>query len=162
MHSGNKQNDFFSVKKNCLVTVPSLTNLGFTLEEFIKLSEKLLYEEGFNYILTRALNQDPLENFFSAIRSHGVRHVSPDVTHFETSFKALLINNFLTAHSPNANCNAYFSVGALSNLKEFLKRQPHQDDVNAVELTNISIPQVHKQSKIAKCTLVYITGYRKF
>lgn len=55
---------YFSRKKQCLVTVPSLKNLIFTIKGFMRLTTKLLHEYQFKYILTRAFNQDPLEKFF--------------------------------------------------------------------------------------------------
>ncbi|KAJ8915290.1 hypothetical protein NQ315_014798, partial [Exocentrus adspersus] len=73
---------FYSVQKQSLVTVPSLKNLIHTLKGFIYLKHVLLNKYNFKFILTRFFNQDPLENFFSYIRSHGVRNVSPGPTHF--------------------------------------------------------------------------------
>lgn len=34
-------------------------------------------EKSFKYLCLRRINQDPLENFFGRIRSHGVRNVNP-------------------------------------------------------------------------------------
>lgn len=158
-----KKMKYFSHRKNSFVTVPSLVNLIRTIEGFVYICKYLLYTQNFNYILTRAFNQDALENFFGAIRSHGVRHVSPDASHFETSFKALVINNFMTSHSPNANCMKDFSVGALNNLKQFLEKISDQsEDINTGEPSQISLPadvQLHKRTKIAACVYVYIAGY---
>lgn len=55
-------------------------------------------------IVMRNLNQDPLENFFSCIRSNGVRNVNPTCLQFSNAFKTLLINNFDSPHSISANC----------------------------------------------------------
>ena len=91
-----------------------------TLRGFIELKHKLREHENFEYFLPRAFNQDALENFFGAIRSYGVRNVSPDVNHFVHSFKSLIITNFLSVHSPGSNCQKDFSAGVLDSLEFFV------------------------------------------
>lgn len=59
---------------------------------------------NFDSLLTRNLNQDPIENFFGNIRSYGVRNVAPNCIAFEGAFKVLLLNNFSSPHSLQANC----------------------------------------------------------
>ena len=71
-------------------------------------------------MMPRSFNQDPVENFFSSIRSHGVRNNNPTCSSFESSTKSLIINNLVSAHSVGANCESDESVGMLSNLKSFL------------------------------------------
>lgn len=57
----------------------------------------------------RHLNQDPIENFFGAIRSHGCRNTNPTPEKFEGAFTTLLINNFSSVHTPaGANCEKDF------------------------------------------------------
>ncbi|KAJ8910365.1 hypothetical protein NQ315_007476, partial [Exocentrus adspersus] len=105
---------FFSLEKNCFVTVPSVKNLIHTVEGFIYLKSILLSKFKLKFILTRFFNQDPLENFFSYIRSHNARNVSPGVSHFISSFKSLLITNFMAYHSRFSNCEKDESSQLLS------------------------------------------------
>lgn len=84
---------FWNASEKKFVTVPSLKNLIKSLQAFIDLKKVML--KKMTYILPRAFNQDCLENFFGNIRAHGVRNISPDVSHFITSFKSLLLNNFI-------------------------------------------------------------------
>ncbi|XP_074026877.1 uncharacterized protein [Leptinotarsa decemlineata] len=91
---------YFSLQKNKFILPPTLKNLHFTLRGFLYLKNILLTKFDFKYILTAAFNQDALENFFSYIRNHGVTNTKPDVSHFISSFKTLLANNFMSAHSP--------------------------------------------------------------
>lgn len=113
--------------------------------------------------MARHFNQDPLENFFGAIRSHGCRNVSPTPDGFEIAFASLLISN-ITTHSPGANCEQdscstlFKSMRAL--FKTSLKASEHQDiDLSYME-HNIFIEYDSKKNdprKIAQ--LEYVTGY---
>ncbi|XP_045481781.1 uncharacterized protein LOC123685934 [Harmonia axyridis] len=154
---------FFCKNKNCLVSVPSIRNFIFSVRGFIRLTKNLLSKHKFKYVLTRAFNQDPLENFFGAIRSHGARHISPDASHFENSFKALLINNFLSSHSPNSNCENDESEGALNNLYSFLNQNLIVESDCSIESPIIpNLPpnvSLTRKSRVAENTLVYISGY---
>lgn len=55
---------------------PSLINWCRTIRNIEDLWKKL-NKCGFDYLILRNLNQDPLENKFGAIRSHGFRNISP-------------------------------------------------------------------------------------
>jgi hypothetical protein len=79
-----------------------------------------LQSSGFEFLCTRNLNQDPLENFFCCVRSHGVRNIKPTCNAFRATFKSLLLNNFLTSHSPSANCEQDETEGVLGALKSLL------------------------------------------
>ncbi|KAJ8910405.1 hypothetical protein NQ315_011369 [Exocentrus adspersus] len=154
---------YFSKDKKQYVSTPSLKNLSKTARGFIYLSEKLL-AHGFKFILPREINQDPLENFFAAIRSHGIRNTSPNVTQFTSSYKALLVNNFLSSHSPSSNCEEDFSDSALDSLHCFLTGdsipgvRPLEDD----DGEDYSIPShvsIQKRTRVGNATLNYIAGY---
>ncbi|KAJ8914841.1 hypothetical protein NQ315_014854, partial [Exocentrus adspersus] len=111
-------------KKNTFVSNPSITNLKFTLPGFIKLKQSLIENGPFLYFLPRALNQDPLENFFGAIRGHG-----------------------MSSHSPGANCDEDFSEGALDNLRYFLTGEemegvtviPQDDDIQTTSVDPVRV-----------------------
>ena len=55
------------------------------------------------YLLTRRLNQDPLENFFGLIRQQGGNCNNPSPQQFCRAFRTLFFNNFLTPLS-SGNC----------------------------------------------------------
>ncbi|XP_050497702.1 uncharacterized protein LOC126878851 isoform X1 [Diabrotica virgifera virgifera] len=94
---------FFDRKKQKFVSVPSLKNLNFTIRGFLYLKQKLLKTNN-NYLLLRAFQQDTLENFFGLIRSYRATDNSVSVSDAITTFKALVINNFMSFHSPESNC----------------------------------------------------------
>lgn len=154
---------FYCNKKKAYVRNPSLKNLQFTLRGFLYLKNVLLHEKQFSYILTRTFNQDPLENFFSYIRSYGSRNTNPDASHFLTSFKALIVNNFMSAHSPHSNCEEDTNTYALDNLRSFLTGQ-YIEGIQPIETPseNVCLPldiPFYQKTKVARCTITYMSGY---
>ncbi|KAJ8912351.1 hypothetical protein NQ315_014718, partial [Exocentrus adspersus] len=146
---------FYSVETQRFVTVPSLKNLLHTLKAFIYLKHVLLSKFKFKFILSRFLNQDPLEHFFSYIRSHGVRNVPPGSTQFISSFKTLLINNFVSRHSPYSNCEEDFSGKLLTNMKSLLLNDIRVQETSLQQHLPQNMPQfvpLHKKTNIGKCT----------
>lgn len=99
--------------------VVSIKNWIETIKGIMYLSNKLL-SNGCKFIILRNLNQDPLENFFCSIRSHGIRNINPTCTGFISSFKSLLVSNLTTKHSVGANCEIDNSEEVLVSLKEFV------------------------------------------
>ncbi|KAG7297635.1 hypothetical protein JYU34_018347 [Plutella xylostella] len=82
-------------------------------------------------MLTRNLNQDPLENMFGNIRSYGARNVAPNSVAFERAHKALMLNNYSTPHSRGANCDEDVNE-CLQTLEFFIKEKieaPESPDV---------------------------------
>lgn len=84
------------------------------------LTEKLLLSYNFKYVILRNINEDVLKKFFGSIRSHDYKNTSPDVSHSITSFKALLINNYMSTHSIGKNSEQNTTKSALDNLKSLL------------------------------------------
>ena len=67
----------------------------------------MLSQENFQFLLTRRLNQDPLENFFGSIRQQGGNADNPTPLQFTRAFKKLFYDNFLINIS-TGNCTADF------------------------------------------------------
>lgn len=119
--------------------VPSVKNWLITVKGFMYLSQKLL-NDGFSYICLKSFNQDPIENFFGCIRSHGWRNVNPTCANFISSYKSLVINNFMSSQSIGTNCEKDDCYGVLSNLKEFLTTNAPEINLNeTLQTSNISI-----------------------
>lgn len=83
--------------------IPSLKNWIFTLRGFQNIWKKV-NNAGIQFLRTRHINQDPLENFFGMIRSHGRRNINPSCSQFSGSYKTLLINNLTSKGSMGSNC----------------------------------------------------------
>lgn len=82
---------------------PSLKNLIQTITNFKELWFKLR-NLGFQYMMARTFNQDPLENFFGKIRQRGQRNVNPTPSDFINYYKSLIVNHLTSSHSVGANC----------------------------------------------------------
>jgi hypothetical protein len=106
---------------------PSITNFNISSKEFETFIEKIASSVDFEFLLPSSLNQNPLENFFSMIRSHGARNINPTCTHFKAAFKTLILNNFMAAHSIGANCEEDVSEGALCSLRYFIYGELSED-----------------------------------
>lgn len=142
--------------------VPSITNWIKTIKGIVHVCTRLL-DCGFSFVLLRNFNQDPIENFFGSIRSHGVRNIKPTPANFISSFKALLINNLTSNHSVGSNCENDDCDGTLDNLKNFLFDEvtledstPYPVEVNfEIPITEIpsSNPQVTSGSR------AYVAGW---
>ncbi|KAB0796798.1 hypothetical protein PPYR_10859 [Photinus pyralis] len=142
------------------VQVPSVVNLVKTLKGFLYLRSKLVLR--MEYFLPRAFNQDCVENFFAAIRSYGRRNVSPNVPHFIASFKSLVVNNYMSSHSPSANCEEDFTTGVLDNLKSFLLNQdlPGVEPLEPAVAVEVPVSAIaYKRSPVASSTVAYFAGY---
>ena len=85
-------------------SVPTVSNWVWTLNGIQTLLKKLRVEYNINSVWLRHLNQDPLENFFGAVRSHGCRNNNPTCDQFESTFATLLINNLNSVHILGKNC----------------------------------------------------------
>jgi len=59
---------------------------------------------GVHSLLLKNFNQDPLENMFGALRALGYRNNNPNCQMFASSYRTLVLNNFLSSHSPGSNC----------------------------------------------------------
>lgn len=114
------------------------------------------------FLLPRHINQDPLECLFGCFRQHAGRNINPDCYHFMTSFKTLLLNNFSSIKSINANCKAD-NLKPLSNLKQFLQctQINYNDDIqitpNFTEISSLN----NEQNKLilGDMTITYVIGY---
>lgn len=106
---------------------PSVKNWIWNIRGMRRLWNSL-NSSGSKFLPTRNFNQDPLENLFSIIRAQGVRNNQPTCSAFRDSFKTVILNNFMSSHSPNSNCEEDQSAGALQNLKEFVLQDVNHED----------------------------------
>ncbi|KAG7298322.1 hypothetical protein JYU34_017922 [Plutella xylostella] len=92
------------ISKGKVSVVPSVSNWLRTIENMELLRNKLFKIYEIKSIWCRHFNQDPLENFFGSIRSHGYRNNNPTCAGFEAAYASLLINNLSSSYSPGSNC----------------------------------------------------------
>lgn len=156
----------FISKSGKRISVPSLTSWVQSIESFIALT-KYLHSAGLKSILLRNINQDPLENFFGAIRAHGLRNIMPNALAFMNSYKALLICNITSHNSVAANCEKD-NAELLQSLKKMLIESVPQPKTNNIEIgpdhLSIRDPDVDNliinPQKKEKCAAVaYCSGW---
>lgn len=141
-------------------TVPSLTSWVKTIEGF-KSIIMYLRSQGINTILTRNLNQDPIENFFGAIRAHGYSNVMPDSAAFENAFKTLLINNITSPHSLQGNCEKDDSI-CLQSLKSFVEIESSSNgngngnDITQIMDYHLNMETINTQTMLESRSRVHV------
>ncbi|KAJ8708172.1 hypothetical protein PYW08_010538 [Mythimna loreyi] len=114
-------------------------------------------------IVARNFNQDPLENFFGAIRSNGVRNNNPNCNQFINAFKTLIVNNYNSPHSAVANCEEDFNtiMQSLSHLISNNRDDSHTVDFacNIDSLLNIMSEIKNNDTLLHAESKKYVTGY---
>jgi hypothetical protein len=80
-----------------------------------------LKSAGFNYLETRSLNQDPLDNTFGVIRLHCGSNCNPTVGQFVDALKTSIFNGLAYSGLRNANCESD-GTELVDNLHSFLKK----------------------------------------
>lgn len=151
--------EFFNEKRNKFIP-PTVKNWLHTLKA-LKYLWHSLRNKGFRFLCVRHLNQDPLENYFGQIRSHGVRNVNPTCQSFMHSYKSLLISNFSQWHSPSANCEDD-NTEMLNNFQEMFKAPQLSLEVTPLqELEDfvVNIPTTLNYTVPKTGTMAYIAGY---
>ena len=141
------------------VTVYSIAGLQQTIRGVAVVWEQC-QEAGIDYLCTRRLTQDPLENFFCVIRQGGGDRDNPDPTQFKHSYKHAALNSLLFS-SCSANCEAdkdsllaTMSPFAFENAKSGLcTRTPRQVNSRPKVISDVVIDGAVRN------VLVYIAGY---
>lgn len=78
-----------------------LNGLCKTINAKLSLWEVLHEQQSLQFLLTRRLNQDPLENIFRAIRQQGGNSDSPTPLQFTRGFRKLFYDNYLILQTGN-------------------------------------------------------------
>ena len=108
-----------------------------------------LKREGYFYLRTRLISQDPLENLFGVIRSMGATNVNPTACQFRDFFKKAMISDVLGLRSPEGgNCESD-QAKYLFDLACILRGNKPSPEVPAStvhvrdeEITRMRIPEV--------------------
>lgn len=95
----------------------------------------ILKENNFEFVFTRRLNQDALENLFGAIRQQNGNCINPTPVQFQRSFKKLMCVNLM--HSGTENCEGDTDA-ILLGLSDLV---PNQDDDTKNDDGNSDSPQ---------------------
>ena len=82
-----------------------LKGLQLTINGVLALWSDLQENHARQFLMTRRLNQDPLENFFGLIRQQGGNSDNPTPYQFMKAFRKLFFDNYLSP-LPSFNCSA--------------------------------------------------------
>jgi hypothetical protein len=83
---------------------PCFHSLKLSARVVLLLFDELVTQENtLNYLLTRRMNQDPLENFFSIIRRRGGYDRNPTAFSFKNNMRHIFLSNLKSADI-NGNC----------------------------------------------------------
>jgi len=138
---------------------PCVKNWIVTLKGMKYLWQKLS-KNNFKFLLTRNINQDPLECLFGQFRQLSGRNINPDCYHFLNSFKTLLLNNYFSITSNQTNCQQH-KIDPLINLKSFLTGTVNDEeiliDINFIDI-NANVYN-NKLNNINDMTVSYIAGF---
>lgn len=95
-----------SMKFQSNTNITSLNNLLISISSIFFLQKDLSTNYSIDYILTKRLNQDPLENFFSMIRFHAKENNGLRFQSFRSSYLSLSFTSFFkrATLSVNKNC----------------------------------------------------------
>lgn len=141
--------------------VPTINNWVWTLEAIEVLLKKLQIDHDVTSVWLRHLNQDPLENFFGAIRSHGCRNNNPTCDQFENSYATLLINNLNSGYIRGKNCEGDFcdALHALLITENSEAKSTETLDFSEfIDMELLSIQQLENDPTIM-APLEYVNGY---
>jgi hypothetical protein len=136
--------------------------IGFAVavKSVFTISEQLIDDIHYKYLLTYKLSQDHLEIFFSKIRQRFGHNNNPNVMEFRTSMKQMLLKNSVTS-SYTANCIA-FDSSCEESVFEIRWSKRKSGDVEKEEesiLSDIQTSEYDGFGVIKENILYYICGF---
>lgn len=142
-----------------------LKGLQMTLNGVLALWKHLSEDYALLFLMTRRLNQDPLENFFGLIRQQGANSDNPTPLQFTRAFRKLFVDTFLTP-LPSGNCAEDFDkflIGSSSYKKAARneaagKDLPSPPTIQHVDDTDFNTSDVEK-NLLSINALTYVAGY---
>lgn len=99
--------------KNLTSKIKSIRCWQISINALLSLWD-FLQSEGFDFLLTRRLCQDALENFFGAVRKQGGNCINPTPIQFHRAFKKLFTLNLFNSGSENC-AEDFESILSLTN-----------------------------------------------
>ena len=124
---------------------------------------------NFTYLITKHLNQDPLENLFSVIRYRGGSNDNPNSAQFRAALKACTIHHMTYPHE-KSNCEddkGYYLLQILEQCKQnSSQKTTHATSANANPTSAATLsndPDLPTETSLPETNvLAYIAGYLCF
>ncbi len=118
-------------------------------------------EESLDFLLTRRLNQDPLENFFGTIRQQGGNSDTPTPLQFTRAFKKLFFDHYQIL--PSGNCSEDFDsmLTGMNNQKDdnIPKEHNGQPESAMFEVDVKDYKTCLESNLIGMNAITYVSGY---
>lgn len=124
--------------------------------------------EGYKFLFTGRLIQDPLENQFSVYRQRGGYNRNPTVRTFRSSFKISIVTNFMrpprsanAGGQPDDDDNFLLTDGneALALLNVVEESSSSSDTDSSSSSSDGSVVQLNDSATLEKCSVIYFAGY---
>ena len=116
-----------------------------TLNAILQIWEHLKTMHDFNFLLTRRLNTDPIENFFGAIRQQGGNSDSPTTIQFCRAYRKLFFSSFLECSTGNCDRDLDTLLAEFSNDKPDTpvlvspREQPNTLEIGATDYSDKNV-----------------------
>ena len=123
--------------------------------------KKLSAEDSISFLATQRLKQDPIENFFRAIRQHGGNADNPTPVHFMRAYRKLFRTNLLSIATGNCENDNEDVLANLTDLQDIDKSPMNTDkDQATLKFVDNDVKAEQIQDKIAKeNALAHVAGY---
>ena len=143
-----------------------LKGLQMTINGILALWSDLQKTHSRQFLMTRRLNQDPLENFFGLIRQQGGNSDNPTPFQFTKAFRKLFFDNYLSP-LPSFNCSTdsdtflvttkdQSSLSALSNPSPCTRKNTKKGP--AIDAKYYKNEEVEK-NLVSMNAITYVAGY---
>lgn len=161
-------------KKGDLHKPPSFNGFLQTINA-VKMFFEEQKEDGYSFLFTGRLIQDPLENQFSIYRQKGGYNRNPTVKSFRASFKINLVTNLI---KPSQNANSGTNIDSDESILTFddqeaaslalLNKDDHEEnleeasDYETSDSSNFNFAKIQMKTKkisLENCSRTYFAGY---
>ena len=145
--------------------LPCLNRWQLTINALIQLWDDLSVNCGVSFLITSRLNQDPLENLFSVIRSKGGHGSNPDPRGFRSAITQTMVDNILlTAESSNCKTDIDTFLFSLENIASKGSPAAMRTRMEQYVPTNLrpllKMPPTLPALSVSEAnTMVFISGY---
>lgn len=148
-------------KKNINITkkVKFIKCLQISINSIIQLFNYLNNTAGFDYLFSRRLNQDCLENHFGKIRRENGNCFNPTPIQFIRTFKKLQCVNLLNSGAENCEADWDSILLKFEDLQDVLPEEPEIDISRKRENDIINNANYSKEDILQTNFVRYICGY---
>jgi len=143
--------------RNVTKKIKFIKSLLISINSIIQLFYHLRENAGFDYILTRRLNQDCLENHFGKIRSENGNCINPTAIQFHRTFRRMQCVNLLNSGTENCEADSDQMLLRLSDCQQDFV--PQDTDIVPEQKYLLRTIDYSKNEMLQKNFIRYVCGY---